>query len=67
MRMRWKRCDFEINPFECLRIQGAFRFGDALWYLVITASTVGYGDFFPVTDGGKIFAIFYLSSKISFT
>jgi potassium large conductance calcium-activated channel subfamily M alpha protein 1 len=36
-----------------------------LWYLVITASTVGYGDFFPLTDLGKVFGIFYLSGGIA--
>ena len=28
--------------------------GDALWYLLVTMSTVGYGDQFPVTDIGRI-------------
>ena len=27
---------------------------DALWYVVVTISTVGYGDQFPVTTGGRI-------------
>lgn len=30
--------------------------GDAIWYFVITVSTVGYGDFFPVTLVGRIAA-----------
>jgi voltage-gated potassium channel len=28
---------------------------DALWYVIVTISTVGYGDRFPVTSGGRIF------------
>jgi voltage-gated potassium channel len=28
---------------------------DALWYVIVTISTVGYGDHFPVTNGGRIF------------
>jgi len=27
---------------------------DAIWYVVVTISTVGYGDQFPVTTGGRI-------------
>lgn len=27
---------------------------DALWYTIVTISTVGYGDRFPVTDAGRL-------------
>jgi voltage-gated potassium channel len=27
---------------------------DALWYVIVTISTVGYGDRFPVTDSGRL-------------
>jgi voltage-gated potassium channel len=27
---------------------------DALWYLVVTISTIGYGDQYPVTDAGRL-------------
>ena len=33
---------------------------DALYFSVITLSTIGYGDFSPATDGGKLFTIFYI-------
>jgi voltage-gated potassium channel len=33
---------------------------DAMYFTVITLTTVGYGDFSPQTTGGKIFAIVYI-------
>ena len=53
-----------FHNYTNAREYGEFRFADILWYLIITASTIGYGDYFPVTDLGKIFAIFYISSKL---
>lgn len=33
---------------------------DSLYFCVISLTTVGYGDFSPETDAGKLFAIFYV-------
>ena len=33
---------------------------DAIWWTVATTTTVGYGDIIPVTDVGRIIAIFYM-------
>ena len=33
---------------------------DSIYFSVITLTTVGYGDFSPQTDGGKIFTLFYI-------
>ena len=34
--------------------------GDALWYAIVTITTVGYGDFYPVTTAGRITATFIM-------
>jgi len=33
---------------------------DALYFSFITLTTVGFGDFAPQTDAGKVFTIFYI-------
>ncbi|MDW4551076.1 potassium channel family protein [Defluviimonas sp. D31] len=37
-----------------------WRWLDALYFCVATMATVGYGDFVPQTDAGKIFTILYM-------
>jgi len=38
---------------------------DALYFTIITLTTVGYGDLTPQTDSGKIFTIIYIFVGIS--
>jgi voltage-gated potassium channel len=38
--------------------------GDAFWWAVVTITTVGYGDYYPVTTLGRIIAIFVMFSGI---
>nr|WP_294848138.1 potassium channel family protein [uncultured Sphingomonas sp.] len=37
-----------------------WRMIDSIYFSVITIATIGYGDFAPKTDAGKIFTIFYV-------
>ena len=39
-------------------------FGDALWWSVVTATTVGYGDLSPVTTEGRLIAVVLMLTGI---
>lgn len=39
---------------------------DALYFTVITLTTIGYGDLHPTTDVSKIFTIFFVLAGVSF-
>lgn len=38
--------------------------GDALWYAIVTITTVGYGDRYPVTAAGRITAAFIMFAGV---
>ena len=40
------------------------RLGDALWWAVITITTVGYGDYTPVSSLGRIIGLIVMFSGI---
>ncbi|OFW71226.1 MAG: hypothetical protein A2Y55_06070, partial [Actinobacteria bacterium RBG_16_68_12] len=39
--------------------------GDALWWGYVTATTVGYGDYYPETRGGRIVGVFMLTVGVA--
>jgi len=38
--------------------------GDALWWALVTITTVGYGDFFPVTGAGRVTGAFVMFAGV---
>jgi voltage-gated potassium channel len=38
--------------------------GDALWWAVVTITTVGYGDKYPVTPGGRLTAVMVMAAGV---
>ena len=38
--------------------------GDAIWWGIVTITTVGYGDFYPVTTLGRMTAVFVMFAGI---
>ena len=39
-------------------------FSEALWYMIVTLTTVGYGDFYPTTTIGKLVGYIYVFASL---
>ena len=51
---------FEIGSPDAKILTGR----DAFWYSIVTITTVGYGDYYPVTPGGRITALFIMIAGV---
>ena len=52
----------EFSP-ENRQEHGAFTYLDAIWFLMITSSTVGYGDISPSTVLGKVAVMLFVCGR----
>jgi len=50
-----------------LESDGVHSFGDALWWAIVTVTTVGYGDITPSTTSGRAIAVVVMVVGIAFT
>lgn len=56
---------FGIYHFEHAAQPDKFRsIFDAIWWSVVTITTVGYGEIYPITMGGRLFALFVMLAGI---
>ena len=54
-----------VLQFESSAADGNIKTGgEALWWAIVTLTTVGYGDFYPVTMAGRITGVFVMVTGI---
>lgn len=54
-----------FGTFVFHRIEG-WRYLDSLYFVITTLGAVGYGDFYPKTDLGKVLAMCYIVIGVPF-
>lgn len=56
---------FGITSFERQHPESSIQnIWDALWYSIVTLTTVGYGDSYPLTTGGRILSLVFILSSL---
>lgn len=58
-------CNVLMVYFESAEPDSSIKSIDqSLWYMFVTLTTVGYGDFYPVTPGGRIIGYIFIFSSL---
>lgn len=60
----WFTAALSLFDVESESGAGYESFGDALWWSAVTITTVGYGDYAPITLEGRVVAIFLMLTSI---